>query len=106
MKVGVQISGGMSKTWISDIANSDFVRQTMADAVDEVIDTATSAAEIGASSYWDFHYGHAVLDGKWGQTHIVWPTSPIARANPKDLTGAVKAEGFIKRSTKTPKAAE
>lgn len=93
-KTKVKISGGMDRKWMSKIRSSDGVKKVVDKAAENILDEADSdisSIYTGHEGGYHYHYKSRKLKDKgWGETHIIYPTSNIAKAkkNKKVLISA------------------
>ena len=98
MSKEVKITGGMSKTWISDAARSPGVSKVLEQQFKKVKKDAESDADLEAystgESTWPYYFGATKLKGTWGDTWLIWPMNRIATRVEQEVKASARSEGF------------
>lgn len=91
----VEITGGMSPTFISTIARSKFVNDKVEDTyagVKKKLEAKASArAPLQSNRLGKYQYGSKRKRGKWGDTWLLWAITRPAQKNTQWIRAAISA---------------
>lgn len=93
------VEGGMKKNWLSNLARSPKVTDSVKAEASKVKQSMEAKIKIGRSRSYKWHYGSRALAGKWGTTVLIWPTTPAARREQQVGRAAASASIFRPKST-------
>lgn len=97
----VKIEGGMSPTFISQIARSSGVNKKVESSYQSVkkkLEAKASARDpLEGRRIGKYHYGSASRRGSWGTTWIMWAITNTARSNTTWVRAAISSAKNIVR---------
>lgn len=101
-KSKVQITGGMSPTFISRIAKSKGVSSVLESeyrGVKERLEAKARAIDpLEGKRVGKYHYGSRQLKGRWGNTWVLWPITQTAKKNERWIRSAIsRAKNITKK---------
>lgn len=104
-KTKVEWSGGMDKYFISKMRKSEEVKEVVEEKANEVLDDANDMMDVLYPNKFDYHYVLKSLDDKgYGETLLIVPTSPVARARKnKSTLNSAASRILTKKVTKRKK---
>lgn len=86
-----------NRTWLSKMAKSAYVTTVVQDEVVKAKRLAETKVSSSQGRRLDWNYGMTKLKGPWGYTHLVWPTSPMARKYPHFIRDAINITRFHRK---------
>lgn len=95
----VKVTGGMSKLWISQIRKSKEVSMVTKEVASDAKKQAERVMKGLYPDTFDYFYGSVKLSGKWGDTWVLFPVTPMSRKHTEYLNSAVESTE-AKKSTK------
>lgn len=89
-----KVSSKTNKNWLSNLSKSKAVTGIIASEAVKAKRKAEVKTSGAHQTGLQWHWGSTTLHGKWGDTVLIWPTTPMARKHPEYLRSAIRTTDF------------